>query len=772
MSIPLRTVLGELASAPGVSRLNVPRLARGRARARGAVRRRRRRDHQLTRGNTFYVTEILAVGSGTLPETVHDAVLARAASLGPGARRLLDVAALVPGKVEPRSSRRLHRTSSTSSTAALAPGSSARTERRLRSATSWRDSRSRAPCRRADGDASTPSSSEDCRRGCPQPGPGAPRPPRRTGRRRRSGARVRAEAARRAASAAAHREAAQQYARALRFAGGLPERDRADLLDLFALEAQLTGLSAEAADAWQEAIELYRAVGDRVAEGRGLAWLTRACVPIGRNAEAEAASRSAIEVLESIEPGPDLARAYAAQAYVRMLNRDNADGVVWGKRSAALAERLGDVDTLAYALTMIGTSYLMAGEIEMGVQYLERSLTIGREHGLWLWVGPTLSMLGSGLGEMYELDLSERYLHEHIAHTDEHDLWPHYSRAWLSLVEAYTGRWDEATATAQDVLAKASDSISRISALIAVGRVRARRGDPGAGEALDEALELSFPAATCSGSGTCERRVPRRRGWSVTRSALPRRHALRTHSRSRSDICGSPAELPFWQRQAGVLDSWPEWVAEPYRLQLAGSSMGVCGSLERAQLPLRGSAGAVGCGRGAAASRGALGARTPGSSPGGTDGPTEAAEPRRVRTPRSPPLDPVEPGRADGTRARRAPARRRREAERGDRRRPRAFAAHDRPPRVGDPPQAGGANEGRGDRRRDRSRLSRRVTRGRRGCDTAVAGAGRKPALGSLLPPDDGGPGTIEHRAWCRVDAEARSEPNESTHGPSMSVDT
>ena len=107
-----------------------------------------------------------------------------------------------------------------------------------------------------------------------------------------------------------------------------------------------------------------------------------------------------------------------------------------------MAERLGDVETLAYALTTIGTSYLMAGEIETGVEYLQRSLTVGREHDLWLWVGPTLSMLGSGLGEMYELERSERYLHEHIAHTDEHDLWPHYSRAWLALVEAYTGRWE------------------------------------------------------------------------------------------------------------------------------------------------------------------------------------------------------------------------------------------------------------------------------------------------------------------------------------------
>ena len=256
----------------------------------------------------------------------------------------------------------------------------------------------------------------------------------------------------------------------------------------------------------------------------------------------EAASRSAIEVLESVEPGPELARAYAAQAYVRMLNRDNADGVMWGKRSAALAERLGDVDTLAYALTMIGTSYLMAGEIEMGVEYLERSLTIGREHGLWLWVGPTLSMLGSGLGEMYELELSERYLHEHIAHTDEHDLWPHYSRAWLSLVEAYTGRWDEADhdrtgrALEGERLDQPHQRADRDRPRARASRRPGGRRGPRRGTGA-----LPFRAATCSGSGTCERHVPRRRGWSVTASSRPRRHAPRTRSRSRSATCGSPA---------------------------------------------------------------------------------------------------------------------------------------------------------------------------------------------------------------------------------------
>jgi hypothetical protein len=60
---PLRTVLGQLASAPGVSRLTVPRLSleavRELAGPHGADS---DAIHRLTEGNAFYVTEILAVG--------------------------------------------------------------------------------------------------------------------------------------------------------------------------------------------------------------------------------------------------------------------------------------------------------------------------------------------------------------------------------------------------------------------------------------------------------------------------------------------------------------------------------------------------------------------------------------------------------------------------------------------------------------------------------------------------------------------------------------
>ena len=433
--------------------------------------------HELTGGNPFYVTEVLAVGSDVLPETVRDAVLARVAPLGADARPFLEVVALVPGGAElwllevvaPEATEHLDAclAAGVLSEDALTVGFRhelarlvledsvpAVRKRRLHAALLVSLEAGGAGASRLAHHAEHAGDAAAVMEHAPA-------------------------AAREASAAKAHREAAQQYARALRFASDHDARARAELLGAYALELQLTGLSAAAAAAWREAASLYRSLGDRLGEGVCLAWLIRACVPIGRNAEAEEASRAAIELLESVGPSPELARAYAAQAYMRMLNRDNADGVAWGTRAAKLAEQLDDTDTLAYALNMIGTSHVMAGEIDTGVDRLLESLRIARENGLWLWVGPALSMLGSGLGEMYELPRSEQYLREHLAWADEHDLWPYYSLSWLALVQAYTGRWAEATATASDVLSKADDAISRISALVALGRIRARRGDPG-----------------------------------------------------------------------------------------------------------------------------------------------------------------------------------------------------------------------------------------------------------------------------------------------------
>jgi predicted ATPase len=98
---PLRRLLGELASVAAVERVAVPPLSpeavRVLASSHGA-------DgdaiYALTRGNPFFVTELLASGGEALPATVRDAVLARIARLSPPARELLEGAALLPSRAE------------------------------------------------------------------------------------------------------------------------------------------------------------------------------------------------------------------------------------------------------------------------------------------------------------------------------------------------------------------------------------------------------------------------------------------------------------------------------------------------------------------------------------------------------------------------------------------------------------------------------------------------------------------------------------------------
>src|SRR5207244_10714647 len=86
---PLLVVLGELATARGIARLTLQRLSRD---AVAELAGDRPIDvselYEKTGGNPFFVTEVLAAAGTSLPDTVREAVLARARRLSPPARRL------------------------------------------------------------------------------------------------------------------------------------------------------------------------------------------------------------------------------------------------------------------------------------------------------------------------------------------------------------------------------------------------------------------------------------------------------------------------------------------------------------------------------------------------------------------------------------------------------------------------------------------------------------------------------------------------------------
>ena len=174
----------------------------------------------------------------------------------------------------------------------------------------------------------------------------------------------------------------------------------------------------------------------------------------------------------------------------------------------------------------------------------------------------------------------------------------------------------------------------RILALVVLGLVRARRGDPGTWPPLDEAWALAEPTGELPRLGPVARRGPRPRGSTATATrvaAATEAHLERVAERASG--CWFAGELACWRRRAGHrARTAAAGAAEPYALQLAGDWARARRALARARLSVRGRARAGGRRRGGAApacAGGAAAARTRGrrrrSSRGGCGSAVRAA---------------------------------------------------------------------------------------------------------------------------------------------------
>src|SRR5262249_29521003 len=113
---------------------------------------------------------------------------------------------------------------------------------------------------------------------------------------------------------------------------------------------------------------------DELRELSDIAWY------LGKNGMSERYAIMAIELLETLPPGRELARAYATMSGKRMVKSDTAQARVWGMRALELAERLHDAETMSAALNNMGSSEMCGGD-PGGQTKLERSVTIALEHG-------------------------------------------------------------------------------------------------------------------------------------------------------------------------------------------------------------------------------------------------------------------------------------------------------------------------------------------------------------------------------------------------------
>jgi DNA-binding CsgD family transcriptional regulator/tetratricopeptide (TPR) repeat protein len=569
---PLRAALGEIARQRSTRRMDLAALSAGAvAVLAGGTGLDAAELYRLTAGNPFYVTEVVQAGLGVVPPSARDAVLARAARLGVGSREVLDVAALTGARVELDLLESITGCRPAAVDEVLASGLLAEDDRWLRfrheiarlavaQAVPARR-RTAAHARILDGLGSL-SCGDDARMAFHAEAAGdqqavlhhAPR------------------AARHAAELGAHREAAAQFERALRFASGADPGMAAGLYDELGLELRLVGRYQGAVDADEQALGLWRQAGDRLHEGGTLRNLSYALLWMGRGPDAVVAAEAAVTVLEPLGPTAWLARAYARLAAIRMLFSEYQAAIELAVRAQAMAEPLGALDALSEALNTQGVSVArMGGE---GTGYLGRSLDVALSAGLDSEVGRAFSNLYGMYAGQRRFAEAERYFTEGVAYCDEHDVGSHagFLRGARAMALGRTGRWDEAVTLSTELLASADLSpLYRLCPLHVLGVIRARRGEPGVWEYLDEA------AAVADASAQPQWIIPVRLArieayWLRGEQHLAAQEAELADDAQVGSDGWERGEIAVWVRRTGSPRPPRRELAGPYRLQVAGES--------------------------------------------------------------------------------------------------------------------------------------------------------------------------------------------------------
>ncbi len=254
-------------------------------------------------------------------------------------------------------------------------------------------------------------------------------------------------AAERAARLNAQHEAVDAYVQAADLFADDPAR-RALMLERASAHTFLAAHIARALELVKEAIALYEKAGDRLRALNGRRLLGRYSWLDGRREDAEREIGAAVDGLEQLSPGPELALAYSYQSQLAFLMPDFTRGARLADRAIEIAEQVGSVEAMAHALNNRGMCRAGLGD-PAGLEDVRRSLEIALEHNLVDDASrayTNLSGQGAAIG-YFTPDEHEALYHEMMefdqrtAPGGNYEQWHRAGRAelWLAL-----GRWDDA----------------------------------------------------------------------------------------------------------------------------------------------------------------------------------------------------------------------------------------------------------------------------------------------------------------------------------------
>jgi DNA-binding CsgD family transcriptional regulator/tetratricopeptide (TPR) repeat protein len=582
----LRSVLGDLATAPSHRRLVVPPLsADAVAELAADAPVDPGRLHAATGGNAFFVTEVLAAPGWTVPPTVTDAVIARVSRFDATARNVLEVVSLSPGGLEPSIAIELsggdmdaldtcldqgmllagpgrvtfrHELARLAVEGQVPAGRRRRLHRALlEQLEGRRDGEASRLAHHADGAGDA----EAVLRYVPI-------------------------AAQEASRRGAHRAAADHYTRAVAAAESTRDERLADLVSALADERIVYDDPSDVLVLRERALELRRRAGDRRAEARELIELGRLANRLGDSPEGDRRLADAVAILESLPPGPELALAYASMAYGADMNGAFEETLRLATRAIELAEAGAEAMATTLALRCRAEALIFLGQVDEGLEAYDEGRRVAlaaddQDGAMACILEPAIDLM-----TLRRYDEARPRIEEAIEFGRSADLDVRVSVAESSLADLQfqAGRWVEAERMTRRLLAEhAGKPLSVLGDRTLLARIQVRRGEAAGTATLDELWTLAqryeFPYLWDITAGRAEA------AWLAGRSGDIPEIVGDVYKRLNRGLQWDAGHLAQWLWRAGALKEPPADVAEPYRLLMAGEWRAAADAWERIGCP-------------------------------------------------------------------------------------------------------------------------------------------------------------------------------------------
>ncbi|HET6253639.1 MAG TPA: AAA family ATPase [Puia sp.] len=305
-------------------------------------------------------------------------------------------------------------------------------------------------------------------------------------------------AAREAATLGAHTEAARLYFSAIEYYLGKDPATLVGLYEPFAYECYLTNRIKEAIIYQQKVTGIWKEKDDREKMGNALWFLSRLWWFDGNRRQAERFAREAIDTLADQPSSRPKAMAFSNMSQLKMLSDQTVECIYWGQKAIGIANELGDEEILSHAYNNVGSVQMRVPAYrQKGLDLLKRSLDIALRRHFHEHAARAYTNMASNAIQLKDYTLGAKVLNEGITYCEELELdsWRTYMLSWKARLLLNTGRWDEASAIAEQLLRNESQaSIVKSSALVVIGTIRMRMGEADALPLLLDARSKAFEA--------------------------------------------------------------------------------------------------------------------------------------------------------------------------------------------------------------------------------------------------------------------------------------